>query len=137
MLQCQTRLVHLFVQRVGLDRAPDQRRQRVSPLLLRIDVFEPYAPRAPHGVGNWFLSGCSGLTALGLTPITDLTSIGYGFLFGCSGLTALDLTPFARFTTMSSSFLSGCKRLTALDLTPLERLTSVGHSFLAGCYRLT
>ena len=46
-------------------------------------------------VGDSFLAGCTGLTAVDLTPLAHLTSIGHSFLSSCTGLTAVDLTPLA------------------------------------------
>ena len=43
----------------------------------------------PVGPGE----GCAALTALDLSPLAGLTSLGVGFLLGCGALTALDLSP--------------------------------------------
>ena len=84
-------------------------------------------------VGDEFLDGCTGLTALDPTPLAHLTSVGQSFLAGCTGLTALDLTPLAHLTSVGGAFLRGCTGLTVLDLTPLEDLASAGHELLCGC----
>ena len=88
-------------------------------------------------IDDMFLQGCTGLTALDLTPLAHLTSVGDGFLRGCSGLTALDLTPVAHLTRLGDYFLDGCSGVTVLDLTPLAHLTCVGNWFLDGCTGLT
>ena len=86
-------------------------------------------------MGDEFLCGCHSLTALDLTPLTRLTSVGGWFLRGCERLTALDMTPLAHLTNVGDAFLKCCG-LTGLDLTPLAYLTSVGGRFLEGCVGL-
>ena len=51
---------------------------------------------SPQKTNNFYLPLGSGwLYYFYLTPLTHLTNVGYAFLLGCSGLTALDLTPLA------------------------------------------
>ena len=80
-----------------------------------------------------FLEGCSGLTALDLSPLSQVTAVKHAFLAGCSGLTTLDLSPLSQVTKVQGSFLGGCTGLTALDLSPLSQVIEVQEPFLQGC----
>jgi hypothetical protein len=83
------------------------------------------------------LKGCSGLTTLDLSPLSQITEVKELFLYGCSGLTTLDLSPLSRVSVVLGSFLYGCSGLTSLDLSPLSQVTEVKEFFLYGCSGLT
>ena len=61
-----------------------------------------------------FLEGCTGLTALDLSPLSQVTEVQWCFLRGCTGLTTLDLSPLSQVTEVQWGFLEGCTGLTAL-----------------------
>lgn len=88
-------------------------------------------------IGNNFLGGCSGLTELDLTPLSQVEEIGELFLCGCSALTELDLMPLRNITKIRKSFLFGCKSLTELDLTAFRYVSAIGDDFLSWCTGLT
>ena len=83
-----------------------------------------------------FLEGCTGLTTLDLSPLSQLTEVQEAFLRGCTGLTTLDLSPLSQVTEVQWSFLWGCTGLTTVDLSPLSQVTEVQVSFLEGCRRI-
>ena len=66
-------------------------------------------------------------------PFRVLTSIGYNFLYGCSGLTSVDLSSLSQVTTIEDYFLYECRGLTSVDLSALSHVTMVGIFFLRGC----
>jgi len=84
-----------------------------------------------------FLAGCTGLTSLDLSPLSNVRSIANSFLVGCTGLTTLDLSPLSQVTNIAHAFLVDCTGLTKLDLSPLSQVTKIGHDFLDGCTGLT
>ncbi len=88
-------------------------------------------------IGSQFLSQCTGLRALDLSPLSKVKTVGDSFLSWCHSLTVVDLTPLSTVTTVGGHFLSGCTYLTAVDLTPLSNLTTVAYGFLFGCSGLT
>jgi hypothetical protein len=83
------------------------------------------------------LLGCSGLTTLDLSPLSQVTEVQESFLEGCSGLTTLDLSALSKVTEVKGFFLQDCSSLTSLDLSPLSQVTLVKGFFLAGCSGLT
>ena len=82
-------------------------------------------------IGYGFLRGCTGLTILDLSSLSNVTTIENSFLVRCSGLTNLDLSPLSKVITIGHDFLNGCTRLTTIDLSPLSKVTTIGHYFLA------
>jgi hypothetical protein len=65
----------------------------------------------PLKIANNFLSDCTGLTSLDLSPLKNVTTIGDGFLSHCSGLTSLDLSSLSEVTRIGPSFLAYCSGL--------------------------
>jgi hypothetical protein len=84
-----------------------------------------------HVLYDGLLMGCSGLTRIDLSPLSQVTKVGFYFLSGCSGLTSIDLGPLKNVTEVGHAFLQGCSRLTGIDLSPLSNVTKVGSFFLA------
>ena len=84
-----------------------------------------------------FLEGCSGLSTINLSPFSKLRVIRASFLQGCSGLTSLNLGPLSQVTEIHGGFLSGCSGLTELNLNPLSQVKNFRWGFLAGCSGLT
>ncbi|MDR2369587.1 MAG: leucine-rich repeat domain-containing protein [Mycoplasmataceae bacterium] len=68
---------------------------------------------------------------------SSLTKIGSSFLSNCTALTSIDLSPLTALTTIGDSFLSNCYALTSIDLSGLTALTTIGNYFLSYCYSLT
>eukprot|EP00760_Papus_ankaliazontas_P032926 PhM_4_TR6083/c0_g1_i1/m.74633 len=81
-------------------------------------------------VSDSFFSGCSALTSVDLSPLTNVTMVRYHFLHGCSALTSLDLTSLANVSGIEDDFLSFCSALTSLDLSTLVNVTEIGDGFL-------
>ena len=78
-------------------------------------------------MGNYFLSGCTGLTSIDLPD--GLTSVGGSFLANCTGLTSLTLP--AGLTSVGNYFLGDCTGLTSLTLP--AGLKEAGYYFLYDC----
>ncbi len=91
----------------------------------------------PIKIGDDFLYGCSGLTSLDLSGLSNVTKIGKKFLFRCNGLTSLDLSGLSNVTKIGKKFLSACPNLRKLDLSPLSKVTEIEEDFLFMCIRLT
>eukprot|EP00658_Telonema_sp_P-2_P008281 TRINITY_DN13107_c0_g1_i1.p1 TRINITY_DN13107_c0_g1~~TRINITY_DN13107_c0_g1_i1.p1 ORF type:complete len:103 (-),score=20.22 TRINITY_DN13107_c0_g1_i1:32-340(-) len=72
-----------------------------------------------------FLGGCTALTSLDLTPLSQVKIIENSFLRECRGLTAIDLSPLSQVTDIEESFLEGCTGLVTVDLTPMALLQVV------------
>eukprot|EP00658_Telonema_sp_P-2_P002437 TRINITY_DN10919_c0_g1_i5.p1 TRINITY_DN10919_c0_g1~~TRINITY_DN10919_c0_g1_i5.p1 ORF type:complete len:139 (+),score=2.83 TRINITY_DN10919_c0_g1_i5:541-957(+) len=92
-------------------------------------------------IGSYFMSGCSGLESIDLTPLSNVTSIGSDFMSRCSMLSRIDITPLTNtndaLRVVPPRFLARTG-LTTLDLLPLRTITSViGEDFLGGCTSLT
>eukprot|EP00658_Telonema_sp_P-2_P079785 TRINITY_DN7803_c0_g1_i7.p1 TRINITY_DN7803_c0_g1~~TRINITY_DN7803_c0_g1_i7.p1 ORF type:complete len:113 (+),score=16.36 TRINITY_DN7803_c0_g1_i7:169-507(+) len=64
---------------------------------------------------------------------SNVTVVGVGFLHGCSGITAIDLSPFHRLTAIQDNFLAKCSGLEMIDLSPLKEVTEIGWLFLDDC----
>jgi hypothetical protein len=75
-------------------------------------------------------------TCIDLTPLLNITSIGWSFLYKCVELTKIDLSPLSKVTSIGGDFLYKCIGLKNIDLTPLLHLTSIDHNFLYNCSRL-
>lgn len=89
-------------------------------------------------LNEWFLSACQGITAIDLTPMTNIKTIGAGLLNECSNITTLKLPPLASdFTDLGSYFLCGCESLATVDLSPLAKIETIGANFLSSCSALT
>ena len=81
-----------------------------------LDFTSALVVHDPTGFG--FLARCSNLTAVDLSGLTAVVSIGNFFLGGCSNLTAVDLSSLTAVTSIGDGFLYGCSNLTAIDMTP-------------------
>jgi hypothetical protein len=68
-----------------------------------------------------------------LNTQNNLTQIGQGFLSGCTGLQTVDLSPLYNLTQIGQGFLSECTGLQTVDFSPLYNLTKIGQGFLFGC----
>jgi len=55
-----------------------------------------------------FLWGCSGLTSVDLSSLSQVTTIGHHFLYGCSGLTSADLSSLSHVANIGIHFMGGC-----------------------------
>jgi uncharacterized repeat protein (TIGR02543 family) len=85
-----------------------------------------------------FLYDFTGITALDLSVMTNIDSVGDYFLYECLALKTLDLTPLKNVTTIGNSFIHSCRNaLTKLDLTPLKDVVSIGNWFIANNWKLT
>ena len=101
----------------------------------KITTLAPFSATLRH-IGG-YLAGCYRLVHVDLSsPMPSLSSIGDDFLHNCSGITAIDLGGLANVTRIGDNFFGGTRNLTALDLRPLSRVESVGDGFLVGCDRL-
>ena len=67
----------------------------------------------------------------------QFTSTVSHWLSGCTSLTAMDCTGLSQVTTVGAHWLSRCIRLTALDCTGLTQLATLGDWWLFGCAMLT
>ena len=65
-----------------------------------------------------FLSKCSSLEKVDLTPLINLREVGSYFLNECTGMKSIDLTPLRAVEVLPDWFLSGCSSLEGVDLTP-------------------
>ena len=74
------------------------------------------------------LEGCTGLTALDLAPLSQLTVIQGAFLYRCTGLTALDLSPLSQVMEVQQAFLCDCTGINAVDNPPPLRKPPTGWS---------
>ena len=86
-------------------------------------------------IGRGFLSRCSTLEAVDLTPLSNVTIVDEYFLRHCSRLRAVDLTPLSKVTRVCRGFLQGCTALKAVDLSSLSSVTRVGGGFLSASRR--
>ena len=84
-----------------------------------------------------FLCGCSNLTSIDLSPLSNVTSIDGALLGNCSNLTIIDLSPLSNITSIDRHFLRGCSNLTTINLSQLSNVTSIGNYFLSDCSNLT
>ena len=78
------------------------------------------------------LSHCSGLQAINLSPLADITTIQDGFLAHTS-LRSINLAPLVSIEIIGHDFLEGCDKLTSIDLTPLQQVSSIGWGFMSMC----
>lgn len=83
-------------------------------------------------VGDFFLSSCSGLETIDLSPLRNVVTIGARFLGDCRGLEMVDLTPLTSLTRIGKGFLHQCDRLKQISGFP-SSLTDIGDEFLRGC----
>ena len=85
-----------------------------------------------------FLQGWTGLIAVDLTNLSNVTKLGGYFLCGCSGLQSLDLSPLSNVTNLGGLFLNGCSGLQSLDVSPLSNVTNLGGNLVcfSGCIGL-
>jgi len=67
-------------------------------------------------IGNYFLSECTSLTEIDLTPLSKLESIGNHFLDRCSSLTELKCTQKQSEILKINNFMSRFKKITITDL---------------------
>ena len=68
----------------------------------------------------------SSITALDLSGLSSVTTIGYRFLGNCSQITSLDLSGLSSVTTIASNFLYYCSRNTWV--------TKLGQRASSWCY---
>ena len=87
-------------------------------------------------VGDRFLSGCSSLKEMNLSPLSNVRKVGDFFLYRCSSLHKVDLSPLSNVQKVGNSFLYGCSSVKKLDLSPLSNVQEVGDYFLSGCSSL-
>jgi hypothetical protein len=83
-----------------------------------------------------FLVSCESLTALDLSALTQVTSIGDFVLSKCTSLRSIDLSKLASVTSIGQGFLMGCKSLPAADLSGMIALTAIGDFCLCECRAL-
>lgn len=88
-------------------------------------------------IGFGFLSKCSGLVNLDLNPLSKVKNIGSEFLAGCSGLTSLDFSSMNQVTNIELCFLQNCSSLTNIDFSSMNQVMWIGENFLYGCNKLT
>jgi len=84
-------------------------------------------------VGDGFLSGCSSLKEVDLSPLSNVQKVGHRFLGGCSSLTEVDLSHLSDVQEVGDCFLEGCYRLEEVKLNPFSNVQKVGKCFLGGC----
>ena len=87
---------------------------------------------------NHMFSGCSGMTALDLSPIdTRNVTDMYSMFYGCSGLTALNLSTLDTQNVKYMGFMfSGCSGLTTITTGP--NLNFIGTNYgLSGTWQNT
>ena len=72
-------------------------------------------------------------TAVDLSGLSQLTTVGDYFLRNCTSLTTVDLSGLSQLTTVGDSFLERCSSLTTVDLSGLSHLCSIGKYFLNRC----
>ena len=87
-------------------------------------------------ISQGFLS-CSSITALDLSGLSSVTTIGHNFLHYCSGITSLDLSGFSSVTTIADDFLYYCPRITYIDFSCLSSVITIGNNFLYRSTRIT
>eukprot|EP01060_Flectonema_neradi_P028015 TRINITY_DN3768_c1_g1_i1.p1 TRINITY_DN3768_c1_g1~~TRINITY_DN3768_c1_g1_i1.p1 ORF type:complete len:296 (+),score=41.81 TRINITY_DN3768_c1_g1_i1:165-1052(+) len=73
------------------------------------------------------------VTNVGLTGLSNITSIGDDFMTLCSSITTLDFSCLTNLTKIGNFFLAACSSLTSLDLTSFCNVIIVGEYFLARC----
>ena len=101
----------------------------------RVDLSSPMP--ALSSIGDDFLSDCSGITAIDLAGLANVTRIGDGFMSEMSSLTALDLRPLQRLESVGDCFLNRCSGITAIDLAGLANVTRIGDGFMNDMTSLT
>ena len=89
--------------------------------------------RLVEEVCNCFLYGCRGLEGVDLSSLVNLRAVGKDFLSRCSSLKSIDLTPLWAVEVLPDGFLDGCTSLEEIDLSPLVNLREVGTFFLCRC----
>ena len=94
--------------------------QRLPPTTTHVVVYTnmKYLP-------DYLLANCSGLEAVDLISLSQVTEVYEGFLRECTGLTSINLSPLSHITEVQGYFLAGCTGLTSVDLSPLSQLTEV------------
>jgi hypothetical protein len=108
-------------------------RSWVRKVVLDIDLSLPNG----YSIGDYFLSGCTGLTSIDLSGLSGVSSIGNYFLNDCVELTSLDLSGLSGVSSIGANFPNNCKKLTSLDLSGLSGVSSIGSGFLNDCSGLT
>ena len=84
-----------------------------------------------------FLSCCAGLESISIVSMPCITTIGEGdFLSGCTALETLDLSPLQSVCEIPQGFLKGCTSLKEIDFSPMSNVTSIGEDFLMSCTSL-
>ena len=69
--------------------------------------------------GHFLKNSYSGLKSIDLSPLANIvTSLDGSFLTGCTGLEALDLSPLSGVASINGPFLEDCTGLKSIDLTP-------------------
>ena len=86
-------------------------------------------------ISQGFLRKCSQITALDLSELSSVTTIGGNFL-SSSSITSLNLSGLKSVTTVEDFFLSSCTRITTLDLSGLSSVTTIGFYFLTSCSQI-
>eukprot|EP00658_Telonema_sp_P-2_P041054 TRINITY_DN29361_c0_g1_i3.p1 TRINITY_DN29361_c0_g1~~TRINITY_DN29361_c0_g1_i3.p1 ORF type:complete len:129 (-),score=37.20 TRINITY_DN29361_c0_g1_i3:227-613(-) len=109
-------------------------RDRASTLSLTAIDLSPLVKVT--SVGGRFMSGCVSLTSVdfGSRSLCLITTLSPHFMSNCTSLKSIDLTSLSNITTIQQHFLANCTSLTAVDLSPLVSLTTaVDDTFMSGC----
>ena len=85
-------------------------------------------------VGDAFLSGCSSLKEVNISPLSNVQEVGGGFLFGCSSLKEVDLRSLCKVQKVGDHFLGGCSSLATVIMpgSPTGSLIRAIHGLLEG-----
>ena len=87
-------------------------------------------------IGDYFLKGCSHITTLDLSVLTNVKAIGDVCLRGCDSLTDINLLGLTSTKSVGSFFLEGCISMSSIELSGLSNVTTIGDSFLRSCSSL-
>ena len=74
------------------------------------------------------------ITAIDLSPLSNLISIGNSFLYSCYKLKNIDLTPLSKLRFIGNNFASNCTVLESINLSGLSNLESIGNYFSLESY---
>ena len=86
-------------------------------------------------VGDSFFEQ-SGIYAIDLYPLRNLTSMGQNFMRKCRSLTEIDLSPLSNVEIINFRLFGYCDSLKHLDFRPFKNIKTVGQNFLATCSSL-
>eukprot|EP01059_Diplonema_ambulator_P015251 TRINITY_DN26355_c0_g1_i1.p1 TRINITY_DN26355_c0_g1~~TRINITY_DN26355_c0_g1_i1.p1 ORF type:complete len:291 (+),score=20.93 TRINITY_DN26355_c0_g1_i1:41-913(+) len=98
-----------------------------------VEVHLPTSMPNLHTIGTAFLSGCTALKSVDLTPLSPATSINSCFLYNCNGLTEIILPPFPNLRRLGDLFLASCGSLKSIDIATLSNVHDFGNYFLYKC----